>query len=268
MAIHYSTSDLRAMGWTTGLIHSLLGNPDEKEDISRGAYRCQRHFYAKDRVEAAMLLPAWSVATQRRDERMRRPALRMEGFQRKYQTWRAAVPDACNALHSLNRYAKHRTCSPANKVEIYGLKNLFVEVLYRGGFCTACWEHILVLPAKECRACRGTDPDCDRCDGCGIYLAEKRLKFYCFRIALGRGYTWHQPDNLVKFPVETTREPADWSGVERDKPLGMPRSALGAAKDLVRWVVDQARVAPGEARVEFSETIAPIVETEQGSLFA
>ena len=107
---------------------------------------------------------------------------------------------------------------------------------------------------------------CDRCDGTGDYLPEKRLKFYCFKISVGRSYTWHQPSNLVTFPVTTTQEPADWNGVERDKPLGMPRSKLAEAKDLVRWVIEQSKQP--ETEVHFHETITPIPETvEQMRLF-
>lgn len=268
MAVLLSTSDLRKMGWTTTLIRSLLGEPDEKEDISRGMYRCQRHLYLQERVERAQESGAWKVSCEAREARLARPVRRMEAFNRKYATWRAAVPDACHACHSLNRYAKHGTCSESNKNEIYGLKNKFVELIYTQGYCTACWIHTLVLPPKKCRACGGWGDGgaCYRCDGTGNYLPEKRLKFYCFKISVGRSYTWHQPDRLVTFPVVTTAEPAEWSGVERDKPLGMPRSQLAAAKDLVRWVIEQAKQP--ETEVHFHETIPPIPETvEQMGLF-
>ena len=173
-------------------------------------------------------------------------------------------------MHNLNRYAKHRTCSRANQTEIYDLKNRFVELLYTRGCCTACWIHVLVLPAKRCNACYGSgdDGECDRCGGSGIYLSEKRLRFYVFKIQVGgqRLYCWHQPDHLVKFPVTTTREPAEWSGVERDKPLGMPRSKLAAAKALIGWVLEKSKEP--ETQIVFCETIKPIRETVQAELFA
>jgi hypothetical protein len=272
MATLLTSSDLRAMGWTPALVKVLLGEPDEKEPIKKGMFNSMRHWYAQSRVQAAMESPAYQKATQARETRQARPELRRKGFNSKYQTWRAAVPDACHAQWSLNRYCKHSTCSQSNKAEIYGLKNNFVELLYTSGFCTAAWLHILVLPPKVCRACSGSgwDGECDRCDGTGEYLPAKRLKFYVFKISVGRSYCWHQPEILVKFPVVTTQEPAEWSGVERDKPLGMPRSQLAAAKDLIRWVLDQAKSAPqSETEVHFHETIPPIPETaEQGELFA
>ena len=270
MAVLLKRSDLWSLGWTPTLVKALLSEPDEKEEIKKGVYHSWRHWYAQERVSAAMQCPAWVAARAAKERRQARPALRRQAFQRVYPTWRAAVPDACKGLHALNRLAKHRTCTEANKAEIYALKNTFVELLYTQGFCTAAWLHILTLPAKPCYSCGGTGDqgDCDRCGGSGNYLSEKRLRFYCFRFSVGRGYTWHQPDNLVTFPVTTTAAPANWSGVERDKPLGMPRSKLAAAKDLLRWVVAQAKGSAPEPEIAFHESIPPLGETEQMGLFS
>jgi len=171
------------------------------------------------------------------------PEKRKANFARKYQTWRNAVPDACKGMHSLNRYAKHQGISTANKTEIYQLKNELVELLWRAGYCVECWIHVLTLPAKPCWDCGGSGDggECERCNGTGEYLSAKKLRFYCFRFNVsGRIYTWHQPDKLVKWQVQTTGEPANWEGVERDKPLAMPKSQFAEAKDVIRWVLSKS----------------------------
>lgn len=271
MAVLLKTSDLQSTGWTPALIKSLLGDPDEKEPSKRGPYNTTRYWWLQERVRAAMLLPAYLEAQARKETRLAAPERKRAAFQRKFQTWRVALPDACHGLHSLNRLCKHASCSTANKSEIYDIKNRMVELLYRTGYCTACWQHILVLPPKPCWDCGGgrpvDDDYCDKCGGTGIYLHEKRLTFYCFRFQIGRGYCWHQPDSLVTFPVTTTAPPAGWTGVEREKPLEMPVSALATAKELLRWVLDRANEP--EPEFHFSEhPLPPIVNADQQSLFA
>ena len=225
-------SELRPLGWTDALIRQLLGDPDEKQPYKRGIYHTERFLYEKGRVEAAMESEAFRLAYSRRKARAMAPAVRKEAFSDRYGTWRAAVADAAHGMHSINRYAKHQTCSAANKLEIYALKNAFVQLLYETGYCSACWEHILVLPPKKCRECGGQETDwCDRCGGTGNYLSEKRLRFFCFRFNVGRGYTWHQPDNLVQFPVVTTAEPA--SGLELS---GTSRSGFPGRNSLRRKI--------------------------------
>ena len=66
------------------------------------------------------------------------------------------------------------------------------------------------------------------------------------RFAIGRGYTWHQPDRLVTFPVETTREPEQWGGIEWDKPLLVAKAKFAVAKELLRWVIELAAGAGPE----------------------
>jgi hypothetical protein len=273
MPVMLKRGDLFPLGFTDALIRSLLGEPDEREPYKRGIYNTTRFWFAQERVQKAMESPAFLEAQRRRQSRAAAPLARLAGYSKHYQNWRAAAPDACHALHSANRYAKHGTCSEANKAEIYALKNAFVQLLYESGFCSACWEHVLVLPPKKCRACGGSGNyydergGCDRCGGSGDYLPEKRLKFYVFKFAVGRGYTWHQPAALVTFPIQPTALPAEWSGVERDRPLGMPRSQLAAAKDLIRWVLAKAKEP--EKTFTFSEVpIPPIVDARQEELFA
>jgi hypothetical protein len=121
-------------------------------------------------MSAALQLSLWDVrAADDQPSPVRRVSAhlrRIAEFDRGYSGWRAAVPEASAGLFSLNRFCKHDACSWQYREEIYELKNRFVQLLYQAGYCTAAWEHRMVLAAKVCRACGGTGDDglCDRCD--------------------------------------------------------------------------------------------------------
>ena len=150
-----STSDLVKAGWTRPLIGKLLGEPDEKEDFKRGMFRGVRHFYLESRVQESLKSPEWVNLQERRRARAEAPGKRKAAYSRRYATWQGALVDASHALHSLNRYAKHKTFNRENRAAIYCLKNAFLELLYLAGYCKECWVHVQVLPAKVCRECGG-----------------------------------------------------------------------------------------------------------------
>lgn len=189
------SSDLFHLGWTRPLINRLLVKPDEVEQVKKGSYRIERYLYDPARVEAVMRLPEFVAAVSEREHRKKAPERRRKNFTRTYQSnWHLALPVAAEHLRQLNRFAKWRTCSQANKTAIYDLKNQFIRLLYEAGFCSACWIHRLTLPEKRCRVCYGEGDFCDRCDGTGVYQTAKVLKFYCFQFEIGaKRYTWHQP---------------------------------------------------------------------------
>ena len=224
---------LMRLGWTRWLIGALLGSPDEVRPWGRGC--CQHEYlYLRSRVESAMRGVTFEKAAERRDRGA--VAARLPG---QYPDWRAALADACAGMFELNRWAKHAECAGDQREEIYRFKDGLVELLYREGLCAACWEHMLLQPAKVCWDCDGAG--CRRCDYSGEYLPARTLRFYCFRFVVGeRTFVWHQPDRLVRFAVQTTEAPAEWQGVGEEKPVRMTRRQLVAALELVRWVVESA----------------------------
>ena len=105
---------------------------------------------------------------------------------------------------SLTVMLKHATCSAADRVIIYGIKNKMVELLYMNGYCTECYPHVTELPSKECWSCDGTGvwesygqegDRCLNCNGTGVHLPAKTLTFVCFRFVVEeQTYCWHQPE--------------------------------------------------------------------------
>ncbi len=237
---------LTRMGWTDAMVRELLGKPDQV-----GPWRSNRwpeHRYATERVRAAMDGEAFRAAAARRAQRAElrstAPERRSQALTSKYGDWRGALADACAGMYRLNRLAK---ATWPWREEIYGLKDRFIELLYREGLCAACWVHVLTRPAKVCWDCGGEG--CDRCDYSGDYLPERKLRFVCFRFEVARRtYVWHAPELQVKFAFKTTEPEQPWAGlVEVDFAAGMQPRHRTAAMQLVRWVVEGAASQAGRA---------------------
>ena len=130
--------------------------------------------------------------------------------------------------------------------EIYNRKNGLVELLYRHGYCTDCFLHTTELPAKTCWNCDGAGywwngEQCRKCGGTGVYLPPKTLVFVCFRFAVGGvAYCWHQPKETVLFEFRVTSEKSTFVLTEEEKPVSLRSSRFAEAKDLLRWIIEQA----------------------------
>jgi hypothetical protein len=104
-------------------------------------------------------------------------------------------------LWHLNRHARH--CDYAHRAAIYTLKTSLIQSFYEQGYCIAARRQAQHL---ECWSCDGTgdywgsgELDCYKCDGTGIY---RTYYLICFVFNVhGRHYIWHQPEDLVAFPV-------------------------------------------------------------------
>lgn len=178
-------------------------------------------------------------------------------FRCKYGSPQAALLDACRAMFNLNRYCKHPWCLNQDRTEIYGLKNRLIRILYQGGYSTEVCRHEIRHPPQKCRDCNGKgkypfrwddDPDgvfdddedevtCDRCDGTGIWRGPRSTYGIAFRFNVkGEHFSWHQPEELIGFPVSMTEDEASIPEIEA-KPLEIPLHELTEAKELVAWVV-------------------------------
>jgi hypothetical protein len=115
-----------------------------------------------------------------------------------------------NLMLKLNRYA--RVTRHQRKRYIYQLKNCLVHWLYKNGYCTMARQQNQTL---ECDACDGTGiywtgDYCYHCGATGIYRETLLYQFF-FDVA-GKKYKWHQPANLVWWPVELEDEmPGEWT---------------------------------------------------------
>ena len=236
-------SALQKLGWTPMLIAAVLDPPDTIDHHQAGYRKWSEHLYTRDRVDAGMRDPRFTLLVERRKLREKSIAKRREDIPKRYTEWREALPEAAAGMFSLNRYAKHSTCSPLHKQEIYHLKNAFIELLYSNGYCTASWIHRLNQEQQTCRACAGDgDGDfCWRCDGSGIWRPARVLQFWCFRFSIAsKVYCWHQPAAMVGFTPAESLPPADWEGVAGEKPIALSVRKFAAVKELLRWIFDQA----------------------------
>lgn len=199
-----------------------------------------------DKVKATIQDPAIKAAA---DAKRAAAAAneRIEQLRAKYGSWQKALPLACEGLFSLNRYAKHRSCPRSRRDTIYELKNRFVELVYRQGYCIECYEHQQSLPEQRCFGCDGTGTydggqACHECGGDGVYQAAKVLTLVCFRFdVLGRTYCWHQPNDLVTFEYRVTADSSRWQPEDNDeKTVLMDASQLAGAEELLRWIIDES----------------------------
>jgi len=85
---------------------------------------------------------------------------------------------------------------------VYRAKNHLVRIFYQRGFCRSVRIHTQTLSCWECGGSGddGRDEDtCWKCGGTGIY---RQHLLYAFHFDVnGRAYTWHQPKDLVTWPV-------------------------------------------------------------------
>lgn len=237
----YSQAQLVRMGWTRRTIARLLPEPDVNTFVRRGCC-CRRYVYLASRVERAMAAPEFAAARERAELRQTAGQRRQAELTLRYGAWQMAAGAACRALFSLNRWAKHRECTPDVREEIYGLKDDLIEMLYGAGYCASAWVHRMEQPAQECWGCFGDG--CGRCNDTGEFRPARTLKFVAFRFAVdGTAYCWHQPERLVRFAVRLTEPEAEWAGTGEEKPVRMGRRGLRRALELLRWVVARRAAA-------------------------
>jgi hypothetical protein len=259
----YTTSvGMAEHGWTRAAIDRFLGEPDRLAANPHYRSGPLMRLYRVERVLAIQNSPEFKVWMAEKHARKQKAntaqARRFEGFSRKYGSWREALPDACEYLFNLNRYAKHESCSDQNRDDIYDLKTELVALLYRHGYCTECYLHTSELAAKSCWSCDGTgtwesdwgdySDKCWKCNGSGVYLNAKTLTFVCFRFNVaGQTYCWHQPEDLVLFNYEVTAESSTWTPGDEEKPITLSKAKFAVAKDLLRWVVSSAATEIGRS---------------------
>jgi hypothetical protein len=176
------------------------------------------------------------------------PKRRAEALAKRYPRWQDALAPAAEALFSLNRYAKWRKCSADHKREIYSLKNGLIWLLCREGLVERVGLHEVKVPGLRCNSCSGPDGEgdeaCDRCDGLGWYRLPDTREFLAFHFVIGgTPYCWHQPRDLVDWPVELSAPGEAWENAPEEKPLEMAPSKFTHAKALIGFVLEQARAA-------------------------
>jgi hypothetical protein len=174
-------------------------------------------------------------------------------FLRRYLSPADAVPDACEAMFQLNRYAKHAKCSRNHRDQIYSLKSELLAMLTGSGHLTAIGQHIVRQPARrlDCFGCYGGG--CERCDFTGIYreYPERDLVYVVLRFGIkDKAYTWHQPADNVSWELPPAPRLID-DGLWKEgsiKPVDLKPQKFAEAKALVRFVCDGWRAQRSAAQ--------------------
>lgn len=177
-------------------------------------------------------------------------------FRNRYPSIVDAIPTATEALWSLNRYAKHETCTKAHRKNIYDLKNRFVEVLAICGHLVSVGEHVQHKPARqlECWGCWGMG--CERCDFTGVWreLPAIDLVFVVLNYNVsGQDYSFHQPKESLRWEAlkMAPRIDSDNWEPQYDQPIKLKPSKFSEAKALIAWVCEhyegQRATAPDAA---------------------
>lgn len=197
-------------------------------------------------------------------------------FQRRYgNDIERALGDAAKGLFSLNRYAKHPTCSDWQRERIYDLKSRFIEYLYTNGYATSVGIHKDPDREHECWKCNGTgvhkltdadfdyrfddfdeddfedieDDTCPKCDGTGIYRRVPGRTYYVFSFDIGGvRYAWHSPQDTVQFPVSVTEDSSGDLPETETKPIEISRSRLTERRKLLEWVLEQVSCEQSQVR--------------------
>ncbi|MCC7542404.1 MAG: hypothetical protein IT379_39665 [Deltaproteobacteria bacterium] len=188
-----------------------------------------------------------------KEARALKPEKRRAEFRERYGDWRTALRDAAEAMFSLNRYAKHASCRPEHRDEIYSLKSGLLHLLCEEGMVVEVKHHDQHQAGKSCRACNpdGVEDDgsaghssCRRCAGTGWYLPPRIVRYVAFRFVVdGRRFAWHQPSIEVGWEYPQPTESSEWTPEPGGKPTPMPRRRFAEAKDLVGWVIGESRRA-------------------------
>ena len=141
----------------------------------------------------------------------------------------------CQAMYRLNRRAR----GSDDKQAIYRYKGLLIRWLYEHGHCEEVRRQDQILPCWHTWEYNNELEDvCRKCGNSDIY---KRIPMYRFvfrvesRFVLytaSQRFVWHQPADMVDWPVQETGEPlSDWEGVSRQFDGQVSPAGLWA----VRW---------------------------------
>lgn len=169
------------------------------------------------------------------------------GFHQAYPNIDDALPDVCDAVFNLNRYAKTDGCDKQERYKIYANKNRLVDYLYHNDYCYEVIRHEKKLAALTCNSCDGSGfryngDDCFKCGGTGIFRENKTVVYVSLRFKVGqKTYSWHQPEEDLNFTPIITSETVPMPEIER-KGIQIPLAEIPKAILLVNWFFKQIDV--------------------------
>ena len=150
----------------------------------------------------------------------------------------------CQAMYRLNRWAKESE----HRNTIYQFKGLLVRWLCQHGHCESARRQDQVLECWHTPDYNAGWADvCEKCNNTGIFRRIEMFQFV-FHVEQWFGlyiasqkFVWHQPANLVDWPVQETGEPLiSWEGTTRQSGRSVNPADLWA----VRWFLILHRLLP------------------------
>lgn len=127
------------------------------------------------------------------------PLIATDKYRFTYPKKRDAYVDACYAVLNLNQAAKSATDN--YKHYLYRLKNRWIEMLYRRGFCVR------------------------------VEMGERQVWQLVFLVD-GVKFQWHVPDNVISWPIKENKAPVYY---EWQDGLPMRTRSLEESVALLEW---------------------------------
>jgi hypothetical protein len=263
---YVTPAEMKLNGWTDKAIEKFLGKPDKVAPNPRYRSAANMRLYKVDRVEQAEASPEFQGWQQSRSAQKSKSEScesakekRFQKFSAKYESWQAALPDACNHLFNLNRYAKRKSCSASHKRDIYLVKDDLIRLLYQLGYCDECYRHTYELAGQICHRCYGAGSDrsgqkCGRCRGYGCRPTRTACLVVFHFIVNKKPFTWHQPEEKVPFSFLVTQPGSAWKPSDGEKEVSLSKNKFAEAKDLISWIIPQMEKDVPPSAVEPSQT--------------
>lgn len=153
---------------------------------------------------------------------------------------RGSLAVAAESMWALNTFARQSEDKELKRW-IYALKNNLVQVLYQRGYCVHLTRS---FQRQECWGTRnyGCGPHCPKCGGTGIFRENELYTFY-FQIG-GRRYSWHQPGDLVNWPVQLTDRQVDEYKPPPERTVKLTNRSILGHSFIVWWALKLRRLAP------------------------
>jgi hypothetical protein len=123
----------------------------------------------------------------------------------------------------------------ADHRDIYLLKDDLIRLLYQFGYCIECYRHVYEVLGR---------------------YQPRKVRLVAFRFLVdNKPFTWHQPEDNVRFSYVVTHPGGAWKPSDGEKEVSLSKNKFAEAKDLIGWIIPQMQNDLPPSTVEPSETL-------------